>query len=231
MDAASARQEGPAISGGGGARPWQPTTRFEVLHRGHANRGSLERFVAESYEKAYGARITHYAETLVGVRDPGGAWSAGLGYTLAERAPLFVEHYLDQPIEAAIESCLGAPVARRQVVEVGNLAASEPGAARRVIVRMTALLNDLGRTWVVFTSTRSLLNSFARLRIPSIVLGRADPSRLPGCGQNWGTYYDTDPQVMTANIPRGFVHLRRAGAGVTPARHSRSAVSRPGESD
>ena len=81
---------------------------------------------------------------------------------------------------------------------------------------MTALLNQVERTWVVFTSTRSLLNSFTRLEIPTIVLARADATRLPDRGTRWGSYYDTDPHVMTANIPLGFVHLvskRRPGNG------------------
>jgi len=214
MGAASARQHESLFLAGDGGRALEAKPRFEVLHPGHADRESLERFIAESYRRAYGARITHYAENLVGVRDQNGAWSAGVGYTLAGRDPLFVEQYVDQPIEATIAAALGMPIDRGQVVEVGNLAASASGAARRVIVGMTALLHELGRTWVVFTSTRSLLNSFARMRISSIVLARADPSRLPGGGANWGTYYDTDPQIMTASIPLGFVHLRRAGAGV-----------------
>jgi hypothetical protein len=90
---------------------------------------------------------------------------------------------------------------------VGNLAASGPGAARRLIVGMTALLHRLGRTWVVFTSTRSLLNSFARLEIEPMRLAAADPARLPDRGRSWGSYYANLPQVMAASIPVGFVHL------------------------
>lgn len=155
----------------------------------------------------YGARVDHFAQRLVGLRRPNGPWLAGVGYTLAGSEPLFIEHYLDQPVETEIEAKLGTAVRREQIVEVGNLAALQAGAGRRVIICMTALLNQLERTWVVFTSTRSLLNSFTHLEIPTIVLATADPLRLPDRGQNWGTYYDTHPQVMTASIPLGFLHL------------------------
>ena len=180
---------------------------MEILKRGHADRASLEAFIAESYARAYGASIGYYADHLVGVRDRDRAWQAGLGYTLAADQRLFVEQYLDEPVEDAIGSILNVPIARRQIVEVGNLAASAAGAARQVIVGMTRLLHELGRTWVVFTSTRALLNSFARLEIATIPLAPADPSRLPDAGKSWGSYYATDPQVMTANIPLGFIRL------------------------
>ncbi|MCC6533071.1 MAG: thermostable hemolysin [Burkholderiales bacterium] len=168
---------------------------------------ALQRFIARSYERVYGAHIAHYATHLVGVRTAAGAWAAGVGYTLAGGDPLFVEHYLDQPVEAAIAAKLGVAVKRHQVVEVGNLAACGSGAARRLIVAMAALLHARGRTWVVFTATRSLRNSFARLGIEPIVLARADAARLPDGGRSWGSYYATDPHVMTANIPLGFIHL------------------------
>jgi hypothetical protein len=181
--------------------------RLSTVGRHDCARSSLERFIAERYAGVYGAHIDHFAEHLVGLRDAARGWSAAVGYTLAGASPLFLEQYLDQPIEAAIEQALGEALARNQIVEVGNLAACTPGAARRVIRSMTALLHRMERTWVVFTSTRSLLNSFARLGIEPIVLAPANPARLPDGGRSWGTYYETEPHVMTANIPLGLIHL------------------------
>jgi hypothetical protein len=180
---------------------------MEILKRGHADRAGLEAFIAASYARTYGASIAHYAEHLVGLRDVEGTWQAGLGYTLAGHQRLFIEQYLDEPVEDAIGSILSVPIERDQIVEVGNLAASAAGAARQVIVGMTRLLHELGRTWVVFTSTRGLFNSFARVGIAPIPLASADPSRLPDGGKSWGSYYATNPRVMTANIPLGFIHL------------------------
>lgn len=181
---------------------------LHVLDNRHPDRAGLERFIANTYTRAYGARVTHFAQTLVGIEHPAGGWSAGVGYTFGEHdEALFLEHYLDRPIEAEIGARLGVPVDRAQVVEVGNLAADSPGAARRLIRAMTALLHRRGRTWVAFTATRALLNSFARLDLAPIELGRADPARLPDDGRSWGTYYATAPCVMAGSIPLGFIHL------------------------
>ena len=166
--------------------PAAPRREFDLVARGQSERAQLESFIAERYASAYGARICHFAEQLVGFRNAHGEWAAALGYTCARSARLFAEQYLEASVEERISLQVGSPVRREQIVEVGNLAASGAGAARRVILAMTQLLNEIACTWVVFTSTRLLLNSFARLNIDTIGLAKADPSRLPDGGEQLG---------------------------------------------
>src|SRR5512132_4000525 len=102
MDSAPAkRQELPWFSVGF-EKVRDPASRLQILDRTHPHRASLEDFIAENYAKAYGARVTHYADYLVGLRNASGAWTAGLGYTPAAQEPLFVEQYLDQRVEDEI---------------------------------------------------------------------------------------------------------------------------------
>jgi hypothetical protein len=180
---------------------------LEILPSGHRGRAELQQFIADAYARAYGAHVRHFARTLVGLRHPDSRWNAAVGYTLAGPAPLYLEQYLDQPVEVAVTERVGVPVRRDQLVEVSNLAAASTGAAREIIVRMTALLNRLGRSWVVLTSTKALLNSFARLDIRPILIALADPCRLPDGGASWGTYYASQPWVVTASIPLGYARL------------------------
>jgi hypothetical protein len=181
--------------------------RVETLPAGHPERAALQRFIAEVYARAYGAQLRHFAHTLVGLRRPDSQWTAAVGYTLAGPQRLFLEQYLDQPIELAVAERTGVAVRRDQIVEVSNLAAASSGAAREVIVRMTALLNRLECSWVVLTSTKLLLNSFARLDIHPIPIAPADPRRLPDGGASWGTYYACGPRILTASIPLGYARL------------------------
>lgn len=177
---------------------------FHTAPRGHADRIALERFIAERYARAYKARVTHFADNLVGLRSAAGPWTAAVGFTVAGRNRLFVEQYLEVPVEEEVSLHANVRVERRRIVEVGNLAAPRPGAARDVIVCMTRLLHELGRSWVVLTGTRTLLNSFARLGIQTIELAPARPSRLADRGASWGSYYACDPRVIAADISLGY---------------------------
>jgi len=199
--AAPRRQAAPAAHACSGQ-----LERFGV---GDPGRDGIEAFIAATFRAAYGARISHFCDVLVGCRGADGAWAAALGYSLAQDAPLFLEHYLDVPIETAIGDRLGQPVARARIVEVGNLAALHPGAARALIVRTTGLLHGMGLHLVAFTATASLLNSFGRLSLRPHSLAPANPARLPGAGHAWGTYYATQPHVMFGDIRYGHEKLAR----------------------
>lgn len=176
---------------------------------GDPGRAELEGYIATAFHQTYGAQVSHFCDTLVGCRDAGGGWSAGIGYSLATAGPTFLEQYLDAPLEVEIGRRLGHPVTREQIVEVGNLAATHPGVARALIVRTTDLLYHMGLHLVAFTATTSLLNSFGRLRLRPQLLTQADPCRLPNAGRHWGTYYDTQPQVMFGDIRDGYKKLAR----------------------
>lgn len=181
--------------------------RMEWVGVQHHERASLERFIGEVFFEMYQAKVHHFCDTLVGCRDKDGQWVAALGYSLARDGRAFLEQYLDAPLESEIASRISMPVSRHHIVEVGNMAAKQAGAARALIVCMTRYLHQQGLVWVAFTATRSLLNSFLRLRLKPLVLANADPRRLADAGKSWGTYYDAQPQVMFGDIRSGYAQL------------------------
>lgn len=185
----------------------RPDYHVHYVAAGDPDRAALEAFIAAAFFKSYGAELSHFCDTLLGCRDEHGQWTAALGYTLAADGPLFLEQYLDAPLEQEIGARAGHAVERAQIVEVGNLAAGHAGAARALIVSMTRLLHGHGLHWVAFTATASLLNSFTRLRLKPGVLAEADPRRLPDGGRRWGTYYHSQPQVMFGDIRYGYAQL------------------------
>jgi hypothetical protein len=185
----------------------EPSFKVEQFSPGTPGRSSLEAFIASSFFDSYGAQVSHFCHILLGCRDAQGNWIAALGYTPAAYSVTFLEQYLDQPVEIAVSTQVREKVHRADIVEVGNLAALYPGAARALIISTTHLLHDLGMRWVAFTATVSLLNSFSRLRLQPQVLAIADPARLADGGLYWGSYYDTQPTVMFGDIQYGYVQL------------------------
>lgn len=163
-------------------------------------RATLEHFIAARFDRVYGARLTHFMPNLLGLRDAAGEWQAGVGYAGAAAGPLFLEQYLDAPVERMLALALGHPVERARVVEVGNFAASRAGTARRLIPALARSLRELGFEIAVFTATRELRNAFLRLKLWPLLLAQADPVRLRGGAAPWGTYYAHRPIVMGGRI-------------------------------
>lgn len=177
-----------------------------------ADRATVEGFIRDCFADRYGARVHHFMPTLLQLVDGAGTLQAAIGVRDAAAEPLFLERYLDRPAEAEIGRHHGLVPARDRIVEVGNLAARGAGHARLLIVALTALLVAEGYDWVVFTGTPEVLNSFRRLDLAPLPLGAADPARMGDELAEWGSYYDTRPQVMAGNIRSG--HERLVGMGI-----------------
>lgn len=200
----------PAPAFIGDARlPPEPGLRMVWVGRSHRERASLQSFIAQTFRQSYNADIHHFSEILFGCQDRNGQWLSALGYTPLQGHDAFLEQYLSAPVEQEIGSRSAQAVARSEIVEVGNMAGVHAGASRALIVHMTRHLNEQGFKWVAFTATPSLLNSFRRLRLHPTSLGLADPEKLANQGRNWGSYYDTKPQVMFGNIEVGYAQLAR----------------------
>lgn len=176
-----------------------------------ARRQALETFIATRFHASHAARVRHFMPCLLGLFDDRGQIAAAVGLRHAGSQALFLERYLDQPVEACIQTRGSQPVAREQIVEVGNLAAADPGAARLLIVALTDLLVAQGLHWVAFTGTPMLRNSFRRLGLQPQSLGLADPARLGAERADWGHYYDSQPQVLAGNIRSGHQCLLQQG--------------------
>ena len=192
------------------APPRAAKPHLEPVHRSHPARGIFEAFIAARFGRAYGARVTHFLPHLLGVRDGLDRWQAAAGYAPAAAQRLFLEQYLDRPIERVIAAAVGRTVARASIVEVGNLAAISAGMARALVPQLARHLHRLGYRWVAFTATRALRNTFQRLGLNPLPLVRADPARLADGGASWGTYYDQDPVVMAGKVSHGVRAEERA---------------------
>jgi hypothetical protein len=163
-------------------------------------RSDLERFIAERFRASYGAEVRQFCAHLLGARDDAGAWRAAAGYTPAARGALFLEHYLDRPVEALLSGALGERVPRERIVEVGNLVAAPAGCGRRFLPALGRHLIALDYRWVVFTATQEVRNLLRRLSFPALVLAPALRERLPDGGAAWGSYYAHRPSVMAGCI-------------------------------
>lgn len=182
--------------------------KHSPLSRGRA---ALEAFIRARFAEHYGARIRHFMPCLLGLEDAAGQPQAAVGLRSAVSGPLFLERYLERPIEVQIARANGVAPPREQIVEVGNLGALGAGHGRLLIVALTDLLVAQGFSWVAFTGTPGVLNSFQRLGLSPLALGEADPACMGDELADWGSYYTSRPQVMAGHILGGHRRLLALG--------------------
>jgi len=174
-----------------------PTVRHTIV--GAPQRAAAESFIADIFNRHYGATVSSFAPNLMLLEETGRTVAAA-GWRCAGEERLFLETYLDEPIEAAVARLAGQPVKREAIVEVGNLAADRAGGSVDVILNLARHLDRLGYEWVAFTATSELIGIFRRLGLPPLALASADPTRLGADAADWGSYYASQPVVVAGRI-------------------------------
>jgi len=188
-----------------------------VVGPDHPRRAETERFISECFTTAHDAHITNYMNQLIAITDADGVIKSAVGVRDAGMSQLFLEHYLDIPVEKAIadHTAKHQPQATRgQIVEVGNLASTDRTASRRLFEYLAAYLIQMDYRWVVFTGCHSLRQIFKRMHIELVSLGKADQFRLPRELGSWGRYYDNNPQVMAGPIAGALALVQKTCTGI-----------------
>ncbi len=173
-----------------------------LVNQQEAQRREIERFIRTLFRRAYGATINHFPPHLLSMRQDGRILAA-LGIRPATDTPLFLESYLDKPIECALAEKLSRPIDRSRIIEIGSLASAHGGGARTLIITLTAYLSGAGYEWAVFTATPQVRNNFSKLGIQLTPLARADKTRLGEAQYDWGSYYDQSPVVVACDVKQG----------------------------
>jgi hypothetical protein len=182
---------------------------------GQPGRPEVEDFIGGVYARRYGATVHHFAPVLVGLHDADGAITAAAGYRSAGDGPLFLERYLDAPVDMVLARHAARPPARPEIVEIGHLAAGRAGAGRRLMLLLGPHLAQRRFRWAVCTLTRELRQMMLRLGVTPLALGAADPSALGDEAAAWGSYYAHEPVVLAGEVQPALRRLARE-AGDAP---------------
>ncbi|WP_323847422.1 thermostable hemolysin [Microbulbifer magnicolonia] len=172
---------------------------FAMSAAGDAGRSEVEAYIAARFADAYGARVRNFLPLLLSQRQ-GCSIHAALGMRRADSGPLFLEQYLDQPVEQLLATAGGRPVARTDIVEIGNLVSTSRGSSRLLFLMLAELFAAAGITWAIFTATPEVRSLLQKLTGNQLVLCMADGERLGADLADWGSYYETRPAVTAINV-------------------------------
>lgn len=172
-----------------------------------ARRADVERYIRERYLEVHGAVLDGLMPELYSLRDANAELLAAVGLRRLSDGDSLFERYLDEPAEVLLEHRFGQAVARDDVFEVGNLAATSVLSGSRLVAFLYFLLASRGKRWALCTGTDGLRLTLRRARVPFHVLGNADPSRLGAERLRWGSYYEHSPQLLAIDVDEGMQTL------------------------
>lgn len=174
--------------------------RLHQHDKGDLSRPRIEAFIRERFAKIHAAWIDDFLPTLISTGSDNGQLLAAAGFQWAEDSELFLETYLDKPIEACLHDLRPTQIQRRNIIEFGNLATTTPGAIRKLILVLANHFGSRGMDWAVVTLTPTLINSFTHLGLKLHPLAPARPERLRASRSHWGRYYDLNPSVVAIDV-------------------------------
>ncbi len=164
-------------------------------------RWRMEAFVRDGYRTRFDARVASLLPQLLGATDRSGTLRAVIGFGAGTRSPLFLEQYLDAPIEDAVTRVAGRSVRREQILEVGNLVTDPTRVAPAFLQAFVLWTTSFtSAEWLAFTGTRPLRVLLARLGADLRELAVARPERLIQGAEDWGAYYAHQPRVMAVSL-------------------------------
>lgn len=174
----------------------QCTLDMEVLAVGDKSRGAVEQFIKQGFAKAYGANIAVNAPWLLAIKE--GKYKAALGIRSA-LSPLFVEQYLQGAIENYVSE-QGCLVARAEIAEIGNLYSNAKRFTLPLFLVAAVSLFCNNYRYMVFSGTSHVLNLMNKIGVEHRYIADADPRKLAASNDDWGTYYDTQPKVVSVSL-------------------------------
>ena len=181
------------------SRPLSPSPRFELLLQNNPARAQAETFIADRYRRVYNAELNEFLPIIISISQAG-ARAAAFGLRPGHYRPMFLEQYLDSPVEHQVAALSRQPVDRSSLIEVGNLVVSRKGYGPLLMATLAMSLAAAGYEWMVFTVTEQVERLMKRLGFYPHRLVLADPERLTAGKTSWGTYYANKPRVMIGSL-------------------------------
>jgi Thermostable hemolysin len=171
------------------------------------DRATVVDLICRKYALVHGA-VPEVTYPQLRAQNSAGQPKAALGYRRADAGPLFLEAYLNAPVEQVICEIFGRELTRHDIVEIGNLASE---AAPAMVALWARTANDLASEAevVVAVLTKPLRSMFRRLGVVLHEIIPACQGRLASGTEQWGQYYRDDPVVCAGLIADGQKHLTR----------------------
>jgi len=97
------------------------TVALKVIHFDHPKRKAVENFIQKQYRRKFEVSACDMMPDIFACFIENELYAA-MGFRAADKDKLFLEQYLDRPIEDYMSQHAGIKIKRNNIVEVGSLA-------------------------------------------------------------------------------------------------------------
>ncbi|PCK32900.1 thermostable hemolysin [Pseudoalteromonas piscicida] len=167
-------------------------SRLRWANKTSAAREELEHAIHRGFAHAFGADIHEYYPLLshLNYRQT----DCFLGLRFATKEPLFVEQYLNHPIE----QCLSMVAKRSHIAELGNLFSTGRMATLGHFIVLTQALLESDVRYLVFTATKQVraLMKLCQVEVNKISLAHDTIASA----KDYGSYYECAPMVCSVDL-------------------------------
>jgi hypothetical protein len=165
-------------------------------------RQRVENFIKAIYKQSYDADIQVEYPMLMSIRNVDNEILAAVGFRYADQEPLFLERYTGTSMDHILDC------SRSEIVEIGNLASAGQGASTFLFAALASYLNNKNIRYAAVTGTDFLHRYFERIGLKPRKICDASIEAVQSEGQNWGSYYDTQPRVLIGSVETGVKRLK-----------------------
>jgi hypothetical protein len=151
-------------------------------------------FIKAGFARNYNAVISEFMPYLMTIADS--KITAVMGIRPAT-APLFIEQYLERPIETTLGD---SALKREHIVEVGNLVSDNRHNTLSLFIVVTRTLYCAGYQQMVFCATGKVAAILRRVGASLDPIVEADSQRVGASLAQWGSYYEHHPTVMRLDL-------------------------------
>jgi len=177
--------------------------RFRVADSASPVRAELEQAIHHAYGQHFGAQVAGFMPYLASYLSDEG--QGVLGFRPADEGRLYLESYLELPIESLLGQIMHRPVDRSTVVEVGQFAVDDRRVVGMLFRELVPFLRGQGYKWICFTATHKIRRLLEKSGLRGLVIATAREDAVRGEADQWGSYYDNDPLVVVGRLddPQG----------------------------
>ena len=165
-------------------------------------RKELETFIQSVFFDTHKALLNAYLPELFSAKNKDKKIVAAIGLRTFESSPIFLEKYLENPVDVSVSELAEKLVSRKKIVEVGNLASTCAGSSRLLIAFLINYLANNDLEWAVCTGTNAVRAVLKRMGVEFQLIKKADPEALGEDQYHWGSYYQHNPFVLAVNVPQ-----------------------------